>query len=157
MDNQTYDPTSKGLFERVLHALSFECLATLICAPLFAFLMNKPILTMGALTLMFASIAMIWNMIYNFLFDQVNKRWSFEKTFKVRLVHGILFEGGLIFVLVPIAAWWLSVSLWVAFLMEIGMILFFLPYTVIFNWIYDHLRKHLWMHRHGMEHKQQLR
>ncbi|WP_312379224.1 chlorhexidine efflux transporter, partial [Pseudomonas oryzihabitans] len=47
------------------------------------------------------------------------------------------FEGGLILVLVPLAAWWLSISLWQALLLDLGLILFFLPYTLAFNWLYD--------------------
>jgi uncharacterized membrane protein len=41
---------------------------------------------------------------------------------------------------VPLAAWWLGISLWQAFVLDIGIVLFFLPYTFCFNWTYDHLR-----------------
>ncbi|WP_434778163.1 multidrug/biocide efflux PACE transporter [Neisseria sp. Ec49-e6-T10] len=147
MTQKTYDPTQKTFLERVFHALCFECIATLICAPLFAFIMNKSILSMGILTIMFASIAMIWNIIYTFLFDQIYRKYQLPRTVRTRLIHAVCFEVGLIFILVPLAAWWLSVSLIVAFFMEIGMILFFLPYTVIYNWIYDSTRKHLWVRK----------
>ncbi|MOA70075.1 Bacterial Transmembrane Pair family protein [compost metagenome] len=42
--------------------------------------------------------------------------------------------------LVPLAAWWLSIGLIEAFLLDIGLVLFFLPYAVAFNWSYDVLR-----------------
>ena len=41
---------------------------------------------------------------------------------------------------VPLAAWWLDIGLWQAFVLDIGIVLFFLPYTFAFNWTYDHLR-----------------
>jgi uncharacterized membrane protein len=41
---------------------------------------------------------------------------------------------------VPLAAWWLGISLWAAFLLDIGIVLFFLPYTFLYNLAYDRLR-----------------
>lgn len=132
--------TDKSLLERVSQALLFETLAIAICAPTLAWLMNKPLLSLGILTLMFASIAMLWNVIFNALFDRVQDSWGFERSLKVRVVHACLFELGLIVVLVPVAAWWLSIGLLEAFWLDIGLILFFLPYTMAFNWVYDTLR-----------------
>ncbi|WP_212631695.1 multidrug/biocide efflux PACE transporter [Pseudomonas sp. KB-10] len=130
----------RSLWERIGHALAFEFIAVSICAPTLAWLMNKPLGQMGALTLMFATIAMLWNMLFNYLFDQAQRRMGFHRGVKARLCHALLFEAGLILVLVPLAAWWLSISLWAAFWLDIGLILFFLPYTVAFNWGYDVLR-----------------
>ena len=58
-------------------------------------------------------------------------------------MHALLFEGGLVVLLVPLVAWWLEVSYWQAFLLDIGFFLFFLPYTFVFNWLYDGLRASL--------------
>ena len=41
---------------------------------------------------------------------------------------------------VPVVAWWLQVSYWQALWLDIGVLLFFLPYTWLFNWLYDHAR-----------------
>lgn len=133
----------RSLGERVGHALAFEFIAIGICAPALAWLMDKPLGQMGVLTLMFATTAMLWNMLFNYLFDQAQRRMGFHRGFKARLCHALLFEFGLILVLVPLAAWWLSISLWTAFWLDIGLILFFLPYTMAFNWIYDVLRARL--------------
>jgi uncharacterized membrane protein len=130
----------RSLWERAGHALAFECIAIGICAPTLAWLMDKPLGQMGVLTLVFATVAMLWNMLFNYLFDQAQRRMGFHRGLKVRLYHALLFEIGLVLVLVPLAAWWLSISLWAAFWLDIGLILFFLPYTVVFNWGYDVLR-----------------
>ncbi|STY60030.1 Predicted membrane protein [Mannheimia haemolytica] len=34
----------------------------------------------------------------------------------------------------------LDIGWWQAFVMDIGMTLFVLVYSVVFNWVYDHLR-----------------
>ncbi|WP_296271175.1 multidrug/biocide efflux PACE transporter [Pseudomonas sp. UBA6323] len=133
-------PLQRSLKERVGHALAFEFIAVGVCASALAWLMDKPLAQMGALTLMFSTIAMLWNMLFNYLFDQAQRRMGFHRGFKARLAHALLFEAGLILVLVPLAAWWLSISLWAAFWLDIGLILFFLPYTMAFNWGYDLLR-----------------
>ena len=41
---------------------------------------------------------------------------------------------------VPVAAWWLNVSLVEALLLDLGIVLFFLPYTFCFNLAYDAAR-----------------
>ena len=98
---------------------------------------------------MFAGVAMVWNMIFNALFERVEHRYKLSRTLAVRVVHACLFEGGLVIMLVPLGAWWLNVSLWEAFVIDIGIMLFFLPYTFFFNLAYDHLRAR-WMARRAL-------
>jgi uncharacterized membrane protein len=96
----------KSISERIFQAIGFELLAILICTPLLAWIMQKPMLEMGAVTVLIALLALGWN------------------------VMGV-----------PLIAWWLSVSLWQAFLLDIGVLLFFLPYTYVYHWGYDVLRE----------------
>ena len=130
----------KSLKERLLHALIFELLAIALCAPLGAWLLGYPLAHMGLLTLMISLIAMGWNMLFNAVFDRTHRRLGFDRTLTVRAVHSVIFEIGLLLAVVPLAAWWLGIGLWQAFLLDIGIALFFLPYTFFFNWTYDHLR-----------------
>ena len=126
--------------ERLLHALIFELLAIALCAPLGAWLLGYPLAHIGLLTLMISLIAMGWNMLFNAVFDRAQRRMGFDRTLTARAVHSIIFEIGLLLAVVPLAAWWLGIGLWQAFLLDIGIALFFLPYTFFFNWTYDHLR-----------------
>lgn len=134
-------PLPRTLRERIVHALAFEAIAVLICAPTLAWLMGKPLLHLGVLTLMFSTVAMLWNMLFNYLFDRAQRRMGFERGLGARVSHALLFELGLVVVLVPLAAWWLSIGLLQALLLDIGLLLFFLPYTLGFNWGYDLLRE----------------
>ena len=56
-----------------------------------------------------------------------------------RVAHAIGFEGGLALLLVPLFAWWFGVGLWQALVMDLGLMLFFLIYTFVFNWGFDHV------------------
>jgi uncharacterized membrane protein len=133
-------PPKKSQAERVGHALAFEVIALVICAPLFSWIMGTTMTAMGALTLAISLIAMLWNVVYNAAFDRLQRRMGFARTLTVRLLHAVVFEAGLILVAVPLAAVWLRITLWQAFVLDIGLLAFFLPYTVVFNWAYDRLR-----------------
>ncbi|AOE86261.1 multidrug/biocide efflux PACE transporter [Pseudomonas sp. TCU-HL1] len=143
MTRTTTTALNKSLKERVFHALAFEGLAVLLTAPVLSLVLGKSLAHMGALTLMFSTVAMLWNMLFNSLFDRAQHRLGFQRTLPVRVAHALLFELGLILVLVPLAAWWLSIGLIEAFVLDIGLLLFFLPYTLAFNWTYDALRARL--------------
>ena len=130
----------KSVKERFFHALGFEVLAIAICAPLGAWLLDYSLAHMGLLTLMISLVAMSWNMVFNALFDRAQRRMGFRRTLWARAIHTVLFEIGLILAVVPLAAWWLGIGLWQAFVLDIGIVLFFLPYTFAFNWTYDHVR-----------------
>ena len=54
-----------------------------------------------------------------------------------RVAHAIGFEGGLAAILVPVFAWWLDVSLWQALWMDLGLLVFFLVDSFVFNWTFD--------------------
>ena len=130
----------KSVRERFFHALAFELLAIAICAPLGAWLLGYSLAHIGLLTLMISLVAMTWNMIFNAIFDRGQRRLGFERTLVARALHAVLFEIGLLLAVAPLAAWWLKIGLWEAFVLDIGIALFFLPYTFLFNLAYDHLR-----------------
>ncbi|MFJ4197070.1 multidrug/biocide efflux PACE transporter [Pseudomonas sp. NPDC089534] len=133
----------KSITERICQAIGFEVLAILICTPLLAWIMGKPLLDMGVVTVVVAVLALVWNVVFNGAFDRVLKRLGIRHNAWVRVVHALLFEGGLVVMGVPLIAWWLSVSLWQAFLLDIGVLLFFLPYTYVYHWAYDVVRERL--------------
>lgn len=60
----------KTLTERVIHAITFEGLATLILA-LPPRLMQRSVVEMGGLSILLATTAMVWNIIYNAAFDRL--------------------------------------------------------------------------------------
>lgn len=133
----------RSLPERIFHAVCFEGIATAILAPTTAWLMQRSVLEMGGLTILLATTAMIWNIIYNALFDRLWPAHQVRRTAKVRALHALGFESGFIVIGVSIVAWVLNVILLQAFTLEIGFFLFFLPYTMLYNWAYDVLRQRI--------------
>ena len=137
----------KSTTERVFQAVGFELLAIVICTPLLAWVMDKPMLDMGVVTMAIAALALAWNVLFNGMFDRLLTRLAIVRTAWVRVVHALLFEGGLVALGVPLIAWWLDISLWQAFVLDIGVLLFFLPYTYVYHWVYDVIRERVLLRR----------
>lgn len=136
-------PEKRALPERIFHAVCFEAIATAILAPTAAWLMGREVTEMGGLTILLATAAMIWNVIYNAIFDRLWPAHRVIRTAKVRALHAVGFECGFIAIGVTLAAYFLGITFTEAFLLEISFILFFLPYTMLYNWVYDILRARL--------------
>ena len=133
--------TTKSITERALQALGFEGLALLICTPLLVWITGRPALEMGVVTLGISLLALSWNVIFNSLFDRLKIRLQLANGGWTRVLHALLFEGGLILLAVPLIAALMKISLLEAFILDIGVLLFFLPYTYVYHWGYDVLRE----------------
>ncbi|MEP8813169.1 PACE efflux transporter [Enterobacter bugandensis] len=131
---------NKSFKERIFHAVIFEVTANVIIALSLAWLMNVSVLQSGSLSVISALTATVWNFVFNKFFDALQKKHQFQRTFLVRAIHAIGFETGLIISLIPVAMFMLNLTIAEAFFVEIGLVLFFLPYTMLFNWLYDYLR-----------------
>lgn len=132
--------------ERIGHAVGFEVIALILCVPVAAWLLDRPMTHIGLLAVVLSTTAMTWNVIYNMIFDRQWPVARVPRTLKVRTLHALGFEAGFVLASVPLAAWILDISLVHAFMVDIGFFLFFLPYTLAYNWAYDGLRQ-LWVGR----------
>ncbi|ELH8609745.1 TPA: PACE efflux transporter [Enterobacter kobei] len=131
---------NKSTRERIFHAVLFELLANIIIALFLAYVLQVSLLQSGMLSLISALTATVWNFIFNKIFDGLQRRYAFERSLLLRVLHAVAFEIGLIITLTPVAMLLLNLPLIDAFFVEIGLVLFFLPYTLAYNWLYDWLR-----------------
>lgn len=127
--------------DRLRHALSFEIIGILLATPLAAFVFHLPLDASGVIVVGSATIAMAWNYLYNLGFDHAMQRLAgtTAKTVPLRIVHAVLFELGLLVVLMPLIAWYLGISLWEALVLDVAFALFYMGYAFVFNWAYDRL------------------
>jgi uncharacterized membrane protein len=123
---------------RILQAVLYEVGAISFVGPVFAFIFKQPLDSTLGLAVVLSTIALLWNYAYNGLFEAWEARQANrERTWLRRLIHGTGFEGGLVFLLVPVMAWWLGTSLWVAFITNLGLMAFFFVYAIGFTWAFD--------------------
>jgi uncharacterized membrane protein len=131
----------RSAFDRLRHAISFEVIALILVIPAGAILFNVPLHDFGVVGIVSATLATLWNLGYNVLFDLALQRLTGTtlKSRIVRVLHALAFEAGLLMVLLPFIAWYLGISLWDAFVLDIALAAFYLVYSYVFNLIYDTL------------------
>lgn len=127
--------------DRIRHAIMFELVGLAIFTPGAAFFFNQPVEHMGVIGVISATVATLWNFVYNLGFDRAMLRitGSVHKTIMIRVLHTGLFELGLLIALIPMIAWYLGISLWDALIMDIAIVTFYLIYAFFFNIAYDKL------------------
>lgn len=125
--------------DRIRHALMFEIIGILLATPLGAFVFQLHAGDSAVIVIGSATVAMAWNYLYNFGFDHVMqaRRGTTLKTTPIRILHAVLFELGLLLMLMPLIAWYLGISLWQALVMDLAFALFYMGYAFVFNWAYD--------------------
>ncbi|MGF1718367.1 PACE efflux transporter [Photobacterium chitinilyticum] len=126
--------------ERILHSLLFEAFALCIlmgAATLFT--AHNPTVV-GGVAIALSVLAMMWNYVYNLGFDRVFGHDRLSRKIGMRIAHGIGFEAGLLLVTIPLLMWVLQMDFWTVLILDLGIVIFFLVYSIIYNWAYDQVR-----------------
>ena len=128
----------QGVRRKIVYISLYELIAIVIASTGLAAGADASLERAGAVAVASSVIAVVWNLVYNTLFERWEARQVVRgRSVRRRLAHAIGFETGLVITLVPAFAWWLNLTLWEAFVMDIGLIVFFLVYTFVFNWAFD--------------------
>lgn len=125
--------------DRIRHAISFELIGIALATPLAAFAFHLPGGDSAVIVVASATVAMLWNYVFNLGFDHamIKLRGDTLKTTRLRILHAVLFELGLLTIMLPAIAWYLQITLWEALVMDIALALFYMLYAFVFNWAYD--------------------
>ncbi|MDR5868335.1 PACE efflux transporter [Halomonas koreensis] len=126
--------------ERVTHMVLFEAIGLALVTPLASGLTGHGVGEIGALAVGLASVAMLWNLVWNRLFDA----WvpTRRRRLGQRLAQAVGFELGLLVMTLPAVAWWLGIGLVEAFWLDLGLMAFFLLHALIFNTLFDIVMRH---------------
>lgn len=125
--------------DRIRHALLFEVIGLVFLIGGGWLVTGFDLQALGVIGVVSSIVATVWNYVFNLGFDHamLRLRGSTAKTHAIRAVHALMFEGGLLVVLLPFVAWMLNVSLWQAFMFDLGVAVFYVVYGYLFNWAYD--------------------
>lgn len=131
----------RGFWDRIRHVICFEIIGILIIIPLGTWVFAHPAGDIGVVAIVGTTIASVWNYLYNWAFDHLMLRrtGSTMKSRGIRVIHAILFELGVLLLLLPFIAWYLDISIWEALLMDMGFAAFYMVYAYFFNLAYDRL------------------
>jgi uncharacterized membrane protein len=127
----------QGIKRRVVYVSLYELIAVILTSVALALLGHEPAQA-GVAAIAASLIALVWNLIWNAIFEYWESRQVVKgRSVGRRVAHAIGFEGGLIVAFVPFFAWWLQVTWWEAFILDLGFLVFFLIYTFVFSLIFD--------------------
>ncbi|WP_019275394.1 PACE efflux transporter [Vibrio coralliilyticus] len=129
--------------ERILHMVLFELVALILMATLATLITGNGAGKMAGLAIALSLIAMGWNYIYNYGYDKVFGADRSKRTAKVRILHGLGFELGMMIISFPVLMWTLQLGFWSVLVMDIGVVIFFVLYSIGFNWVYDTIRQRI--------------
>jgi uncharacterized membrane protein len=128
------------LFARIIHTIGFEVFGVLIFTPFAVFILNESVMTIGVLAIAISIVAMLWNLIYNYIFDLLENKLGRDRIKRgifTRINHALLFELGLLIITLPFIAYWLHMGILEALLIDISFVVFYVIYAFVYNFIFD--------------------
>ncbi|APC92241.1 MULTISPECIES: PACE efflux transporter [Francisella] len=131
---------SMSFLARIIHTIGFEFFGIVIFTPFAMFILHKGVFHIAGLAIIISLIAMLWNFIYNYIFDIIEIKLGMcrsKRRLLPRALHALLFELGLLIVTIPLVAYILNMSLLAALLVDIGFVIFYLIYAFVYNYIFD--------------------
>nr|WP_269836247.1 PACE efflux transporter [Pseudomonas putida] len=130
----------QGLKRKLIYVTFYELIGLCMSTLGLAYLSDTQASHTGPLAVMITTIAMIWNLIYNTVFEYWESRQATRgRSVARRVVHAVGFQLTLVVYLIPLIAWWLDMSLVDALLVDMAFIVLVPCYTFVYNWAFDKL------------------
>lgn len=136
-------PRLRSLPDRLRQIALFEIGGLLLITPPFALLSGVPVTESLGLLAVLALMAAVWNGAYNTTFDwfegRLTGRTADRRPFRLRCLHAVGFETGLLLMTLPVIVWWTGMG-WVdALVADIGLAASYTVYALVFNLGYDRI------------------
>lgn len=124
-------------YERLFHSFLFEIGAMAIGAVAVLLAGDFSLEAAAGTGVAMSVMAMALNFLFDYVFDKFATGKREERSLKLRILHTVCFECTLLLFTIPVVAYLLDLSLWHAFLADIGLSLLIMLYALVFNWLYD--------------------
>ena len=136
-------PRLRSLPDRLRQIALFEIGGLLLITPPFAWLSGVPATESLGLLAVLALMAAGWNGAYKTTFDwfegRLTGRTADRRPFRLRCLHAVGFETGLLLMTLPVIVWWTGMG-WVdALVADIGLAASYTVYALVFNLGYDRI------------------
>lgn len=133
-------PNMRSGLDRIRHAIVFEGVLLLLTVVILTGFLNQSATHIGTFGIIMALMAMGWNYIYNYAFDNALvylKHALYPRSFKLRCFHAVCFEIGFTLVSIPFTMIWMDFTFIRALTFDIAFTIAVLIYALIFNYAYD--------------------
>ena len=109
----------QGKRRKIVHAVLFEVFAVTSVTLAFMAATQHGVGRSSSLAIATSLVAVLWNMVYNVLFEKWEARQTKRgRSLKRRITHAIGFESGLVILLLPLVTWWLDMGVREALILE---------------------------------------
>lgn len=123
---------------RIINVFIFEAVAIFIITPLFSFIFNKPLVSIGFIAVLTSIIAMLINYVFNLFFD----KWYSYPRYKL-LVRTVLFQIVILSFFIPFVMFMLDFSFYQSVVYNTSGSLFFMSYFYVYNFIFEKTVNHI--------------
>ncbi|MEY4871869.1 MAG: hypothetical protein RLZZ563_1199, partial [Pseudomonadota bacterium] len=103
---------TRPTLRRILYATSFELGGVLMSTLLLLLMADTSAGGSFVFSALASTVAMLWNLAFNAMFEAWEARQTIRgRSLARRTAHALLFEAGLVLMLLPLTIWWFSVGL----------------------------------------------
>ncbi len=127
--------TLSPIKRRIVYVVIFEIVAIISSTLILMALSGGDAVQSLPVAVMVSVAAVVWNFVFNSRWER--RRGNPERTLIIRIIHALIFEGGIFLICLPLYMIWYGVGLYEAFIMESALLLFFLIYTFFFTLVFD--------------------
>lgn len=128
---------------RLINVVIFEAVAIFIITPLFSFIFNKPLASIGFIAILTSIIAMLINYVFNLFFD---KLYIYAHSKYKLLVRTILFQVVILSFFIPFVMFMLDFSFYQSVIYNTSGSLFFMTYFYVYNFIFEKVANYFKTH-----------
>lgn len=128
------------VLRRVIYVIGYEGLSVIFTVVVMSSLLGHGGGQSTLTAILLSTAATVWNYLWNTLFEAYEHRHGIEgRGLGSRIVHALGYEGGVLFVTIPLVSIMLGIGLIEAAILEGGLLIFFLIFTAIYAAAFDKL------------------
>ncbi|WP_440311880.1 PACE efflux transporter [Leucobacter chromiireducens] len=126
------------VLRRVTFVAGYEGLSVLFTVVVLSSLLGHGGGQSTLTAVLLSTTATIWNYVWNTIFESIERRTGATgRGAGSRALHAIGYEGGVLFFTIPLVMFMLGLGFVEAILLEGGLLVFFLVFTVVYTWAFD--------------------
>ena len=131
---------ARPVLRRVVFVAGYEGLSVLFTVVVLSSLLGHGGGQSTLTAVLLSTTATIWNYVWNTIFEAVERRTGATgRGVGARALHAIGYEGGVLVFTVPLVMFMLGLGLIEALMLEGGLLVFFLVFTVVYTWAFDRI------------------
>ncbi|TDP95722.1 putative membrane protein [Leucobacter luti] len=129
---------ARPILRRVVFVAGYEGLSIVCTVVVLSALLGHGGSESTLSAILVSTTATVWNYAWNTMFEAFERRRGLTgRGVRVRALHAVGYEGGVLLFTIPLVALMLGITVFEALVIEGGLLVFFLVFTVVYTWVFD--------------------